>query len=107
MSDKITIKLTNTIPPLVMQPNSQAIITTSMSEVVQIPSIGGGFVQSFTWTQNIALAVWTIPHNMGKYPSVAVCDHVGNIVHPDISYIDNNTVQITHGSAFAGKAYLN
>jgi len=107
MSDKITIKLTNTIPPLVMQPNSQAIITTAMSEVVQIPSIGGGSVQSFTWTQNIALAVWTIPHNLDKFPSVTVVDTLGNLIYPDVSYVDSNTVQITHGSAFAGKAYLN
>jgi hypothetical protein len=61
----------------------------------------------FTWDQSTAMAVWTIPHNTNGYPSVTVVDTLGNVVTPDISYVDANTVQITHGAAYAGKAYIN
>lgn len=61
----------------------------------------------FTWDQSTAMAVWTVPHNTNGYPSVTVVDTLGNVVTPDISYVDANTVQITHGAAYAGKAYIN
>ena len=61
----------------------------------------------FTWSQDNAAAVWTIPHNTNGFPSVTVVDTLGNVVSPDISYVDANTVQITHGAAYAGKAYIN
>lgn len=67
--------------------------------------VSGSF--GFTWNQTTPLVVWTIPHNLNKYPSVSVVDNLGNVVYSDVSYVDSNTVQVTYGSAFAGKAYLN
>lgn len=61
----------------------------------------------FTWDQSTAMAVWTVPHNTNGFPSVTVVDTLGNVVTPDITYVDANTVQITHGAAYAGKAYIN
>lgn len=69
-------------------------------------SSGGGNV-SYTHTQSIAAAVWTAPHNLGRWPSVSVVDHLGNRVEPDVSYVDQNIVQITHGQPFIGKAFFN
>lgn len=66
----------------------------------------GGNV-TYTWPQTVPLAVWTIPHNMNRYPSVTVVDGLGNRVEPDVKYLDENIVQITHGGALAGLAYLN
>lgn len=69
------------------------------------PGPAGG--AGFTWAQSIALAVWTIPHNLARYPSVTVVDTTGSVVTPDIAYVDQNTIQITHGLPLAGSAYLN
>jgi hypothetical protein len=69
------------------------------------PGSAGG--SSYTHTQSIALAVWTIPHNLGRYPSVTVTDTLGRVIVPDVEYLDSNTVQVTHGVPLAGFAYCN
>jgi hypothetical protein len=51
--------------------------------------------------------VWTVPHNLGRYPSVTVADHLGNVITPDVRYLDDDMVQITHGTALTGYAYCN
>jgi hypothetical protein len=60
----------------------------------------------FEWQQSIALAVWTVPHNRNAYPQVTVTDHLRGKLLADVSYIDPNTVQITHATPLAGYAYL-
>lgn len=60
----------------------------------------------YTHSQPFPLAKWTVPHNMLRFPAVTVTDHLGNVVISDIEYIDNNTVQITHGVPFSGYAYF-
>lgn len=70
-----------------------------------IPGPAGG--ATYTHTQSIAAAVWTVPHNLGRHPSVAVTDHLGNLVHPDVCYLDDDLVQITHGTPLTGFAYCN
>lgn len=67
----------------------------------------GGSMTTYTWDQASALAVWTIPHNLGRFPSVTVVDGLGVKVEPDVTYTDANTVTVTHSAALAGKAYLN
>ncbi|MDW3716670.1 MULTISPECIES: hypothetical protein [unclassified Pseudomonas] len=62
---------------------------------------------TFQWDQTIALAVWTVPHNLQRFPSVTVVDHLGNRVEPDVTYIDDNIVQIIHGRPEIGRAYFN
>lgn len=104
MSEKIAVKMTNILPPITMNPPEPTSVPISMDKVV--PMYVSGSV-GFTWNQTTPLAIWTIPHNLNKYPSVTVCDTQGSIIYQDVKYLDNNTVQITHGSAFAGKAYLN
>jgi hypothetical protein len=72
-----------------------------------VVSSGSGGASTYTWTQDTATAVWTIPHNLNRRPSVTVVDTLDNVIVPDVSYVDSNTVQVTHGAAYAGKAYLN
>lgn len=68
---------------------------------------GGGAGATYTHNQAIAAAVWTVPHNLGRYPSVTVTDHLGNVIAPDVRYVDNDIVQVTHGTALTGFAYCN
>lgn len=68
-----------------------------------LPGADGG---SYTHDQATASATWTVVHNLGYYPNVAVVDSAGSEVIGEISYLDVNTVEITFANAFGGKAYL-
>lgn len=80
---------------------------------------GGGFVydpqpapqpgeyRNYTHVQSLAATTWTVPHNLGRYPSVTVVDHNGAALLADFSYVDENIVQITHSVPMIGRAYCN
>lgn len=104
MADTIPITFTNTNPQFTLKPVAPEPINISVTPAIIVTSDAS---TTFPWTQSIPLSVWTIPHNLNKFPSVAVVDTLGNLVYSDVSYVDSNTVQVTYGSAFAGKAYLN
>lgn len=57
--------------------------------------------------QTTALSTWTVVHNLGKKPSVAVVDSGENQWFGDVQYIDDNSLSIIFSTAFTGKAYLN
>ena len=95
--------------------------TTSYTELTNKPSINNivlegnktsaqlGIVDDKTYVhvQTTSTAVWSIQHNLNKFPSVAVVDSSGSVVVGETVYIDNNNIQITFSSAFSGKAYCN
>ena len=56
-------------------------------------------------TQNTS--VWSIEHNLSRFPAVQVVDTAGSVVIGDIQYIDQNNITITFSAPFAGTAYLN
>tara|TARA_R110001592_G_scaffold137945_1_gene356342 strand:- start:1147 stop:2004 length:858 start_codon:yes stop_codon:yes gene_type:complete len=63
--------------------------------------------KTFEFTQAVPSLVWSIQHNLGKFPSVSVVDTGNTTVITQIDYIDNNNLTITNSAQFAGKAYLN
>ncbi len=52
-------------------------------------------------------ATWLIVHNLGHFPSVSIVDSAGTVVFGDISYLDENKIQVSFSGAFSGKAYIN
>ncbi|WP_236207465.1 hypothetical protein [Pseudomonas tohonis] len=103
-------------PPAVVVAQPVVIVTESRRAPAAIVATGpqgpsgrdgaaGG--TTFQWDQAIALAVWTVPHNLQRFPSVTVVDSAGRKVEPDITYIDQDIVQITHGRPETGTAYFN
>lgn len=61
---------------------------------------------TYSHSQGVSSATWTITHNLGYKPSVSVFDSsnkevIGNIVHTNSSQL-----VITFSAAFAGNAYL-
>lgn len=62
---------------------------------------------TYTHEQGVAAATWTITHNLNKHPSVTVVDSAGTVVSGGVTYIDNNTIELTFNAAFKGTAYLN
>lgn len=57
--------------------------------------------------QTVASGVWTIEHDLDRYPSVTVVDSAGSVVIGDVQYINRNEIILTFQGAFSGTAYLN
>lgn len=64
-------------------------------------------VDTFIFNQNTPSATWSIAHNLGSFPTVAVVDSTGNEVEADVRYISNYEITITFAAACSGTAYLN
>jgi hypothetical protein len=63
--------------------------------------------KTFEFTQGQPALVWTIQHNLNKFPSVSVVDTSNTVVNSQINYVDKNNITINNTAQFAGKAYLN
>lgn len=63
--------------------------------------------KNFLYEQEIPSAVWTIQHDLGKYPSITLLDADGVIMFGDIKYVDMEIVEITFATEITGKALLN
>ncbi len=62
---------------------------------------------TFVFTQGIPATTWNIQHNLGKFPSVSVINNNDVVINGEVTYIDNNNVQLNFSDGFTGKAYLN
>jgi hypothetical protein len=61
----------------------------------------------YEYQQMAPAAIWTIVHNLNKYPNVSVVDSAGNWVIGDVAYVSGNILTVRFSAAFAGTAYLN
>lgn len=68
-------------------------------------AVGGDL--SFEFTQSSANNIWTITHNLGKYPSVTIVDSAGDEVEGMVNHTSFSSLIVTFSAAFSGKAYLN
>lgn len=108
MTDLVTVE---EIQILAQQPDDSVLVDEV--EVIQIVAVAeqgppgrpGG--ATYTHTQSIPSAVWTVAHNLSRRPSVAVTDHLGNLLAADVLYVDADIVQITHGAPYIGYAHCN
>jgi len=64
-------------------------------------------VPTFVFTQGVPATTWNIQHNLGKFPSVSVINNNNIVINGEVTYIDNNNVQLNFSAGFTGKAYLN
>ena len=62
---------------------------------------------TFVFTQGVAATTWNITHNLGKFPSVSVINNNNIVINGEVTYVDNNNVQLNFSAGFSGKAYLN
>lgn len=71
-----------------------------------LPGPSGALGNTFIFHQDTPLAIWTIVHSLGTFPSVTVLDSTGAQVMGDLLYLDASTVQLTFSAPFSGVAYL-
>lgn len=83
---------------------TQKTITLSMQDGSTISTT---YEDAYIHTQATPALVWTITHNLNKYPAVTVVDSGNSEVIGEIQYTNTNTLTVTFSSAFSGKAYLN
>tara|TARA_B100000780_G_C21126503_1_gene457275 strand:- start:1037 stop:1762 length:726 start_codon:yes stop_codon:yes gene_type:complete len=69
-------------------------------------SAGGGD-KNFVFTQGTPALVWTVQHDLNKFPSVSVVNSLNEIVYGKVDYIDKNKLTVTFAAAFSGAAYCN
>lgn len=62
---------------------------------------------TFVWETPHSMQVWTIPHKLGKYPSVTCVESTGEVIRGKVQYLDPDTIEITFIGPLTGKAYLN
>ena len=77
------------------------------TKTTNLKALGSFNNVSFDFTQGVPSAVWNIPHNLDKYPSVTVVSQSKQVMIGDVRYIDKDNVTIIFSAAFSGYAYLN
>lgn len=88
--------------------NSAIVVKEKSNKVVVTGVIGGVSLDAnFVYTQTSPSAVWTINHNLNKYPSVTIVDSADNMVIGEVFYNSLNQVTLTFAGAFSGKAFIN
>jgi hypothetical protein len=83
------------------------VINLSVSNGLRVVNISGGSGDSFVFTQPTPDTVWTVTHNLGRFPSVVVIDSAGDEWATEIHYINNNSLEVRLTAAFSGTAYCN
>jgi hypothetical protein len=73
------------------------------TQINEISILANGYIHE----QGVVSAVWTVQHNLNKYPSVTVVDSAENEIIAEVEYLDKNTVKITMSGESKGRAYLN
>ena len=69
-----------------------------------LAEVVNGRKEEFNFT---ALAVWTVTHNWGSYPSVVCLNSLNREIVPgDVQHVSINRVVITHSVSITGKMIL-
>jgi hypothetical protein len=85
-------------PPTPAPPNIQQIIEDYLA--VQ----NGGTV---TFYQTLPSTVWSVTHNLNRFPSVTTIDSAHTEIEGDVVYVDSNHITVTFAYATSGTIYLN
>ncbi len=63
--------------------------------------------ETYIWSPPSALVSWVIAHNLQKFPSITTIDSTGRVVNGEVTYLNNNLVEIAFAFPVSGTAYLN
>ena len=68
---------------------------------------GSGGDLHYAFSQGSPSALWTVTHNLGKYPSVTVIDSAGTTVVGSVTHLDANSLTVAFSAPFSGTAHCN
>jgi hypothetical protein len=85
---------------------SPAVVEVSVGSFLPVPGPAGpaGGVIRYVHTQSTASTTWTVNHNLGSRPLIAVFSAGGVEVDASILHISNNQAQISFNTAVTGTA---
>ena len=83
---------------------AKADLVTAINEIAARSTSTSGV--AYTHTQSVPLAVWTVNHNLGTRPAVAIVDSGGNEVEADVVHMSANQLLIRFAIPFTGLARL-
>lgn len=67
-------------------------------------------ITTYTHTQTVAAATWTITHGLGHHPVCDVNAYIGGVltkIFPQsVTFVDANTLEVSFGVARTGEARL-
>lgn len=86
---------------------SAALGKNLLDRVVNLESATTTGDKSYIHNQDITSNVWTVVHNLGKYPSVTAVDTANTAIVCSVRYINLNSVELTFTEAFSGRAFCN
>lgn len=67
-------------------------------------TLGNG--AAFTFTQDVASALWLVNHGLGMRPNVTTVDTLEREFDADVEYVDDDNLTIECARPATGKAYL-
>ncbi len=62
---------------------------------------------NYVHNQFVASAIWTVDHNLNKYPSIQAMDSAGGEVYGSVEYTSVNQLIITFSAPMGGKVTCN
>jgi hypothetical protein len=63
--------------------------------------------KNYVFSQAVASSIWTVQHNLNKFPSCTMVLSTGQQGYGDVKFIDKNNLTISFAGATSGKAYIN
>lgn len=84
--------------------NAPVVTVVHVAEQGPQGASGGGMAASYQ--QAVAAQVWTVAHNLGRFPHVRVVDNLRKTLVADVEDVDANVVQIIHSAALTGYVYF-
>lgn len=63
--------------------------------------------EPFVYTPPDVATQWLVVHNLQRHPIVTVMDAASRLIYPDVTYLDQNIVQLNFDIPMTGTAYLN
>ena len=98
---------TNTDPIVIGETLTFASANNALDITVSANTVTFNVKSGYVFTQGTPASVWTINHNLGKYPAINVVDETNTEVVGEVNYTNNNQIVVTFSAAFSGKAFLN
>lgn len=84
---------------------SMPLATQNEAGAVKLSDIEPG-ISTYTHVQSTPATVWTINHNLGRYPSVTILDSANSEIVGDYTFVSLDRLQVQFAVPFAGTAYL-